>query len=603
MAQLETASDVIPSEEEGDIADWIDEDLEAMPAPYDLQLERADFASISWVADDSFSTEYAHILPEDRHASVDASFDFSVADLDLLIRANRFQPLRSRGRIIFGLRGVMLDGDDRDAQIGRFSLRLKETRPDHRNFRCVIGVYDVERALISGFVASTVPNRRSVYYMKTGRMRSNMLPCGCYLYEVGRHSGGKYPGCLREAQRFTVLRNKNSNSFDVSDHFDPGFPYDNIHPAFRDAHDAGAKFSSFGCQVIRGSCVKHTNNHSGEWKLFREALGLSRNGDDDNGRRYSYVLFTGLEAAIASRMRESGEATNTAIIEKRLGRLRQGSVGQEVHALQVAMGLSGPDGKLGPNTKAALVDFHRKHSRPAPGVYSQSDDQALGLKILTPEPLWPARPMTDDDVDTLDTGVPSPTLDETEEPSTLVVASAQPDMGGMEGSVFESTAAARGMTDLDRLYLELARRSHVAETAPEQLSARSLPQLETYNQESLMAAISYGKTVFARFEDSVRDLLCGDSPGDMADRRRVINRLNGAVNNRLRELETLLAGILLAKLFLIPPINIIVAQIVVQRFMKPVLGDAGSVAEPYVTGVCRAWNQRLDGDEKDAEIS
>ncbi len=360
FAQLESVSE-IPPEEEGDLGDWLDEDLEAMPPPLDLELERSSgWSAISWVADDILSTEYAHLLPEDRSQFVDSTFEFSVADLDLLIRANRYQPLRASGKIIFGLRGAMLDGDDTKAQINRYSLSLREARPDHRNFRCVIGVYDVNQGLISGFIASTVPNRRAVYLMKSGSMASNMLPGGCYRYEVGRHSGGKYPGCLREAQKFVVLRNKNSNSFDVSDVFDPSFPFDNIHPAFSDGYDPGAKFSSFGCQVIRGRCQKHTNNHSGEWKKFRNTLGLSKNGDDDNGRRYSYVLLTGLEAAIAASMRESGEATNSALINKRLGRLRQGSEGTEVHALQTALGLSGPDGKMGPNTKIALVECHRQ---------------------------------------------------------------------------------------------------------------------------------------------------------------------------------------------------------------------------------------------------
>lgn len=596
-AALESLREPIPPEEDGDIASTFDEDYDVLPPPLDLELERSSgWSSISWVSDDSLSTEYAHILPEDRDASVDSSFDFSVQDLDLLIRANRYQPLRRSGRIVFGLRGAMLDGDERSAQIGQYSLKLKEARPDHRNFRCVIGVYDVERGLISGFIASTVPNRRSVYLMLTGAMASNMLPTGCYQYEVGRHSRGRFPGCLRQAQKFVVLRNKSSNSFDVEDVFDPGFPFDNIHPAFRDIRDAGAKFSSFGCQVIRGSCTANTNNHTGEWAKFREALGLSRNGDDDNGRRYSYVLFTGLEAAVASRMRATGEATDSAAIDRRLGRLRQGSEGAEVHALQVALGLSGPDGKLGPNTKAALVDFQRGNNLPVPGVWSQADDEAMGFNVLLPKPLWPIRPVTPEDIGTLDTGMPTEPLGIGQDHDDLVVASAS---GLGDGdSTFESLGRRTSMSELDRLYLELARRSKVAESAPDQLSARSLPQLETYNPESLQAAIDYGRAVFDRFEHSVHDLLCGDSAKDMHDRKAVMDKINGAAHHQFGSVQTVLATILFSKMFIIPPLNQIVAGIVVERFIKPIYLDAQGAAQPYVTQICVAWNKRLDEGEK-----
>ncbi len=606
VAGLESMYEAIPPEEQGDIADWFDEDLEGQPIARDLELERSGFSSISWIADDMLSTEYAHVLPDDRDRNVDRTFEFSVSDLDLLIRANRYQPLRGTGKIIFGLRGAMLAGDETAAQVRRYSLTLRETRPDHRNFRCVIGVYDTELGLLSGFIASTVPNRRSVYLMLTGAMASNMLPCGCYLYEVGRHSKGKYPGCLREAQKFVVLRNKSSNSFDVTDVFDPNFPFDNIHPAFTDTGDPGAHFSSFGCQVIRGRCVKYTDNHSGEWKQFREVLGLSRHGDDDNGRRYSYVLFTGLEAAIASEMRANGETNNSALIDKRLGRLRQGSEGSEVFALQEAMNLAGPDGKLGPNTKDALVKFHRSNGRPAPGVYSTADDEALGLNVLLPKPMWPVRPVTDADIPTLDTGMPGPTLGigEDQGDGEFVLSDASDTIAAATDTptMLESIKRARksGHSRLDGLYLELARRSRSGETNLESLSASRIQPLESFeSQESLQDAINYGKTVFARFEHSVHNLLCGDSPDDMADRRKVMAQINGAANQQFANVQNVLAGILLMKLFIIPPLNNIVAAIIVERFMKPIYQDASTAAQPYVTCVCQAWTSRLDDGSRE----
>ncbi len=220
--------------------------------------------------------------------------------------------------------------------------------------------------------------------------------------------------------------------------------------------------------------------------------------------------------------------------------------------------------------------------------------------------MYPVRPVTDADIDTLDTGMPSEPIGDGESAGddTLVVASAA--AGAAGGTMLESVRAARshGRSELDGLYLELARRSRAAEVSPDNLSAPSLPQLESFNnEESLQSAIDYGKAVFERFEHSVHDLLCGDSPRDMDDRRKVVARLNGAVNNRMLDLQNILAGILLAKLFLIPPLHMIVAQIVIEKFMKPILGDAGQVAAPYVTCVCQTWTSRLNDDDKPTEIA
>ena len=59
-------------------------------------------------------------------------------DLDALISANAFA--LKPGKVIFGLRGAHLAGADRRENVEGFTIVAQ--RPDHRTFRCIIGVYD-----------------------------------------------------------------------------------------------------------------------------------------------------------------------------------------------------------------------------------------------------------------------------------------------------------------------------------------------------------------------------------------------------------------------------------------------------------------------------
>ena len=96
------------------------------------------------------------------------SFTFAARELELLIRANDFEPKRDLGRIVFALRGAQLVASPTDTapqfrQVDRDALTLRDTRPDHKTQRCVIGVYDLNTQRLSGFSSSTVPHRRAVY--------------------------------------------------------------------------------------------------------------------------------------------------------------------------------------------------------------------------------------------------------------------------------------------------------------------------------------------------------------------------------------------------------------------------------------------------------
>jgi hypothetical protein len=362
----------IAIEREGDGKFW-DDSFEEAAHPDVVSRGEEGWAKVHWTKNDEESSEYRHIANNPLKGS---TFDFSADDLEGLIKANAFEPLRDRGKIIFGLRGAQLiaaagaGDDDRFRQIGRPVLHLRETRPDHQHFLCVIGVYDVDKRQLSGFIASTVPCRQAVYNYANGGQASNMLPSGCYRLVVGPHNGRI--GCLREDEDFTVLRTPKDYVFDTKDVWDNNFPADDLHPAFA---NASAQFSSWGCQTVRGDCPKGTDSFSGEYKDFRHELGLLKRGTGDYGLKFSYVMLTGLEAAMAHSGPNAGE----------LMRLRHGSRGERVKALQHKLGLA-EDGVFSSQLTKALADYQKKVLGWADAIYGPEMDRLLKFDIFAPAP-------------------------------------------------------------------------------------------------------------------------------------------------------------------------------------------------------------------------
>lgn len=556
-----TGSSIESFRYDGDWADAPPDVTEDVPV-----LERSDWLlegtqppwlSVSWPSNDDDSPEYRHVEAEDR-ALKDCSFEFTAKDLELLIRANAFEPERGRKRIVFGLRGALLDfsaatADEKYRQVDRAALRLKEARPDHADFRCVIGVYNLDTGRLSGFAASTVVKRDSLYsFAKANGSPCNLLPTGCYSYVVGPHRGK--PGCLRENEPFAVMRNRNNLAFDVKDEWDykpepHNWPFDNIHPAF--AESSAAKFSSLGCQVIRGSYNAGSRKYTGEFAAFRDALGLKAPGSDD-GQTYSYVLVTGLDAAISARLRDVGRDTDFASVQRSLARLRQGSRGPSVGELQRAVGLT-PTNVLDAKTRKAFADLQTSRLGWADGVYAPAMDAALGLQIFTSQP--------------------------------LVVSSL-----GNGARQFESF---QEMPPLESLYLELGRRVRAAERQPEALGAAYLPNYEAATPESLADLIDFGKRAFARVEISVQALLCGDDAADSDQRQMLQQALGEAANWGPDKLVDVLATLLGGYLFLIPPINRIAAQILVERVLKPTFDEAHRTIMPTLNQACSLWARDL----------
>jgi predicted chitinase len=367
-------NDNVAIERVGDGQYW-DDAFERASPPEVITRDASGWGKVHWAANDRDSTDYRHVADSPLKG---APFQFTPDDLELLIKANAFEPIMDRGKIIFALRGaelVALTGaaaEDKFRQIGRKVLNLRETRPDHQHFRCVIGAYDTAQRQLSGFIGSTVPCRMAVYNYANGGSASNMLPTGCYRMTVGTHTG--HIGCFMEGEDFTVLRSRKDYVFDTKDTWDNTFPGDDLHPSFS---NSSADFSSWGCQTIRGDCPVGTDRFSGEFKDFRQTLGL-RPGTADHGAGYSYVLLTGVEAAIANKMGEGALA--------QLKSLRHGSNGETVRALQQKLGTT-VDGKFRAKMTKALADYQMKQLGWADGIYDPEMDRLLKFDIFAPATL------------------------------------------------------------------------------------------------------------------------------------------------------------------------------------------------------------------------
>jgi predicted chitinase/peptidoglycan hydrolase-like protein with peptidoglycan-binding domain len=363
-----------------------------LDGPDDLPEELAEVTrgvpSVSWPKQDKDAPDYAHLEPAGREPVVgDKRFRIAAADMELLIKANAFDPKGPDGRIVFGFRGAtIVDAGKQDgAVIDADSIELEETRPDHRNFRCVIGYYQRGAAKLSAFTASTVPNVKYLtnYYLWMNKLggnsgiSANMMPTGCYVFRIGSHSGGKIrpalrmtdPDNLADDAKACVLRTSNDLTLSHDDLFDYCMPYDNIHCAYE--YDA---FSSAGCQTIQGP------NGKGPWGRFQDVLEKLK-----VNTRLDYMLLTGRDASIAAWLRDAGKAEDQDEILRRLGRLRVGSLGAAVDRLQEKIGVK-PSGYFGPYTKKKLVEFQRSKGLVSDGVWSPALDAALGWSIMTPPP-------------------------------------------------------------------------------------------------------------------------------------------------------------------------------------------------------------------------
>jgi N-acetylmuramoyl-L-alanine amidase len=349
-----------------DERDWYPADARALaqlpPPPLDA-VERARYA------DDADSPDLRHL----GHAGGGAAFALTERHLGRLAALNRF-PLSAPPRVVlFGLRGCRLV-DPGAAGTWSASLSLDEDIPDHRTFRCVLGVWRPADGALIAVAGSTVPNRRWMQaQLAAGSAAavSNLLPMGFYRYRLGDHRF--VPGVFVIQPRIVVRRALADLVFTVRDLCEEASPADNIHPAF---HDADMQFSSAGCQTIPGS-YDASAGHTGPWARFRQAALEAIGGDGGDG--FGYLLLTGREARLASEDAPDGA----------LARLRFGSSGPDVAALQRALARQGAREGAGPEpgrfdaaTALAFMDLQRRRDGgAADGIVTPDEARRLGFEL------------------------------------------------------------------------------------------------------------------------------------------------------------------------------------------------------------------------------
>lgn len=400
------------------VVDWTSNVVDTGPSEGDLGAVMASaspaaaahdqWPEVTWPEKDADSPDYFHLassltLPvSDKGIATLADFELTPEDIELVLSANAMNPIGFDNVVGFAVRGARLGKlNDKTPPLEVESMAsawLTELRPDHKNFRCLIGFYErsqkADDRKITLFCASTVPNAEYVdswfqYANPKGKAKSgigNMMPSGCYVYRVGAHNSphaGQIKPALRLTDSFdfhldgtaTVLRTKNDRSYGVDDVWCKTIPADNIHCSFQTVTVPhwGAPFSSAGCMTIRGLA-----SSTDQWKKAQAIM--NRLGP---GKRCDVVLITGRDLAIASELRRTNASGDASVVRRELGRLRPGSQGPAVDRLQQKLGIERTS-YFGSVTKKSLVDEQFRRQVPIDGIFTPSLDAAWNWQIFDP---------------------------------------------------------------------------------------------------------------------------------------------------------------------------------------------------------------------------
>lgn len=352
-------------------------DINAQPGPEDLEfsspgatVESAgiDLSGVKWPSNDRNAPDYAYLANEQNPSR----FAVSADSVETMLRLNRLDPDRSSGVIALALRGATLATGHEAEEVDE--IELNNVRPDHRNFRCVIGYYFVETRKLTLYTGSTVPCRKAVWGFANGGTAANMLPTGLHTYFIWRHKSlhpalrlAKSSQDLEAGALAAVLRTTNDTIYGTQDPFDPSFPLDNVHCSYflADNSALGASFSSWGCLTVRGE-----KTPAQQWKKFQATL--TQIGAK---KRVDLLLATGKDMALIGALQG-----NVAALEQNMSALRRGSQGIEVKRLQEQLDLTGDavDGDFGPKTLDRFAKVQRKINQDlgngpiADGVYSRN---------------------------------------------------------------------------------------------------------------------------------------------------------------------------------------------------------------------------------------
>lgn len=310
---------------------------------------------------------------------------------------------RYNKKVLFGIRGALPCHEVSPTGIPEYRTEamLVASTPDHSTFSCTMGVWDTETDELWLTPASTVP---AVGYMwrhahkEPGESNvANMLPPGIYRYRIGCHrrtASTRQAGAFIQDSKLCVMRSPSLDlTFGVNDVWDCDSDksainiYDNIHGGMGGKPAWAAHFYSAGCQVIDGSVVQRESSPQPTrlWSKFRQAAGLQAKplmkpgsliDTTEDGQKYTYVLLTAKEVRIAS------ENIDVPDNDPRFSKLRRGSQGDSVVALQNALGIAA-DGDFGFLTQRALIIRQQElaHSRGivVDGVLTARNAQLLGV--------------------------------------------------------------------------------------------------------------------------------------------------------------------------------------------------------------------------------
>jgi predicted chitinase len=342
--------------------------------------------SVYWPSKDENAPDYFHLAELGTNPADASNFELTPADLELLVKANHFVVPDEVKTIVIGLRGAMFGGHHEEVR--RASIRCMDTRPDHANFRCLLGFWYRKDGRITLFSGSTVPCPRYMknYYFKKNdlpyqsKTDCNMAPTGHYVFRVATHDKGRIDPALRMSEpkdlaadaAASVWRTKSDLTFGLADELEPPRAvFDNVHCSYflNYKPEYEAAFSSAGCLTVRGR-----KDPSDQWKKFqRELTAIGK------GKRVDLILLTGKEAALASEGRRARSLTEAIIAS--LSRLRLGSSGEAVERLQRRLNLA-VTGYFGADTQHALFVWQKQEGHKPDAIYSPATEQATGWGIL-----------------------------------------------------------------------------------------------------------------------------------------------------------------------------------------------------------------------------
>jgi hypothetical protein len=347
------------------------------------------------------SYDYAHL----GQSFAEDAYYLSTDLFERALRLNHMVVDASRP-LLFGIRGAALI--ERAAQrevIKSERIEIREARYDHLNYRCVMGICDLQTKRIVAFRASTVPDLAYMYATARRGTASNMLPTGMHERYVGMHNKW-LPKALLHLKGMPVVRmsqrgprapqdiNKSRIRFDLSSDWcsnDPRICYlpgataryipfensvgDNIHAAKFDVDEPSENspfFSSAGCQVVPGDFVQ--GRHVRIWGQFHNELKLQAELD---GARFQYLLLTGRELRTLSKAPAQSEGS--------MKRLRFGSRGEVVRKFQRSLASQfsrfsvRESGEFDGRTMSATILWQRQIGILSDGIVTP--DQALRLQL------------------------------------------------------------------------------------------------------------------------------------------------------------------------------------------------------------------------------